>query len=58
MNEEQSRDEWIGANAAARIANGEPLATIETEPLEALSAWIEAELQDRFRRIFPDNCPF
>jgi hypothetical protein len=48
----------VQKNFNVTIANGEPLATIETEPLEALSAWIEAELQDRFRRIFPDTCPF
>jgi hypothetical protein len=60
--QEQSRDNWIGAAAAARIADGEPVENIETEALEALHARIGAELQDRdyrtYKRFPPDETPF
>jgi len=47
LSNETSRDQWIAVSAAMRIAAGERVSSIETEPLEALSDWIRAELQDR-----------
>jgi len=47
---EKSRDHWIAANAAARIAECEPIENIESEALDALATWIQFELQDRTLR--------
>ena len=45
--DEISRDWSLAIGAAIRIADGEPLETIEDEPLEALSERIRIELIDR-----------
>ena len=47
LREERSRDRWLAVSAAKRLAAREPISTIESEPLENLSEWIRAELQDR-----------
>ena len=50
IQEDAARTLYIAADAALRFVQGEPLESIETEPLEALSAVVDAELQDRERR--------
>lgn len=47
MYQDTARSHWIAAQAAGRISDGEPLSSIETEPLEALCDWLRAELIDR-----------
>lgn len=54
---EKSRTEWIALQAAERITAGEPISDIETEALDALSAYVSAELSDRAYAEF-DEEPF
>ena len=45
--EEESRDQWLAAVAAAQIAEEGHAGNVPDEPLEALSDLIRAELLDR-----------
>lgn len=47
---EQSRDHWLAASCAQRLAAGEPLQAIELEAREALENWLAFENQDTRRR--------
>lgn len=62
---ERSRQLQIAQDALTRLYQGKDIASIEDEPLEALSWWLEFELQDRryrmekvARDLLGDESPF
>jgi hypothetical protein len=57
---EKSRDYQLAIHAAERIACGEAIEHIETEPLEALQGILWPELQERSSKAqhYTDDLPF